>query len=147
MTSLGIQSSILEQVVKLNGDNWHTWLLSRWRNKGWEGLSLVWHHKRPPLPPLWSYRSQCHSQHSWHASWSQGTDSQQWLHNAYFPAYIIQSITHAHICGLPLLSVPTSFHSLQKPTTRIPIMELGGMIGLFSRNAFNSGNILITFRL
>ena len=25
MTSLGIQSSILEQVVKLNGDNWHTW--------------------------------------------------------------------------------------------------------------------------
>ena len=25
MTSLGIQSSILEQVVKLNDDNWHTW--------------------------------------------------------------------------------------------------------------------------
>ena len=25
MTSLGIQSNILEQVVKLNGDNWHTW--------------------------------------------------------------------------------------------------------------------------
>ena len=25
MTSLGIRSSILEQVVKLNGDNWHTW--------------------------------------------------------------------------------------------------------------------------
>jgi gag-polypeptide of LTR copia-type len=25
MTSLGIQSSILEQVVKLNGDNWHIW--------------------------------------------------------------------------------------------------------------------------
>jgi hypothetical protein len=25
MTSLGIQSGILEQVVKLNGDNWQTW--------------------------------------------------------------------------------------------------------------------------
>jgi len=25
MTSLGIQSSILEEVVKLNGNNWHTW--------------------------------------------------------------------------------------------------------------------------
>src|SRR5258705_10009276 len=25
MTSFNIPSSILEQVVKLNGDNWHTW--------------------------------------------------------------------------------------------------------------------------
>jgi hypothetical protein len=51
------------------------------------------------------------------------------------------SITHTHIRGLPLLSVPTSFHLFQKPTMRIPIMELGGMIELFSRNAFNSANI------
>ena len=57
-----------------------------------------------------------------------------------FPG-VHHSINHAHIHGLPLLLIPTSFHSLQKPTTRIPIMELGGMIGLFSRNAFNSGNI------
>ena len=58
---------------------------------------------------------------------------------------IHHSITHAHICGLPLLSVPTSFHSLQKPTMMIPIMELEGMIELFSRNAVNSGNIFNHF--
>ena len=57
-----------------------------------------------------------------------------------FPG-VHHSITHAHICGLPLLLVPTSFHSLQKPTMSIPIVELGGLIELFLRNAFNSGDI------
>jgi hypothetical protein len=71
--------------------------------------------------------------------------SQPWCDLCYTLPGIHHSITHAHICGLPLLSIPTSFHLLQKPTIRTPIMELGGMIELFSRNAFNFGNIFNHF--